>query len=386
MDYGKLAYMKVEDINRRLNNYAKIVASNKGSRLVFNRQCISISTVNNSIDMWTYLPTTTDIEIELIASTLATDSVSINARILLNDVVCLPFTCQLHNGIVGLINCGTTVTQVQGLCHITLQFDTNVDFELNSLMLSVYGQALQKYQRKPTLCYTNDSGVDYYGIVQIHTLTVYQTNLSTAPTIIDLGQLDINQAQIQFINGVLHLIYTINGKLYVSSCVGTIGSGVLIASNISQFCCYSVNGVLYVFIVVKNKLYLITVDSQYHACAPIPITLPYTNALDSISCYVTADSIYLVTQDNKITRLYRTSSVQQPFDMLSALSYGQQKGCYATDTHLYCTIVVNSLCLSTDTLLTDCSTTALSKCYCEDALQTGANRLILQDGLTIHSN
>lgn len=205
-DYGKTAYMQIQELTKRVNALTNSLSKESEKTVVQHRNNLTITTTDNEIQYTVGCEKLAQVEIEFVAtySSATTQNVPVSLRI--DDLIVSQYQESMTAGCGGVI-IFKTQANIE-VSNISVEFTPTADIVISSCYFSATG-SLADYKSVLINCTANST--DYYGLIIGQNLDLYTGSLNSSPTQIVVSSVD--KAQLVYLDGKLKLLFTDKGKL-----------------------------------------------------------------------------------------------------------------------------------------------------------------------------
>lgn len=364
MDYGKMAYLQIKDMEKRISAVSSAVSRQK-SRTVMQRQDnITLDAVSNKITFAVSVSKSEEVEINLTAVYNSTAVQSADVSMTVDDCEATAHTENMPTG-CGVINLCACVT-LNGTHEIAVVFDITNGVSV-SVCLTCRGKNLIGTAQDALLVYTLAGNGYYYGIIIGQTLSLYQSGLQTV-TQIDLPSLDT--AQLLWYGNALYLLYTVRGKLTIAPIAnGELGTGTVLMNSVTAYCiCGNI-----IFTCVRNAI------ASSLLTSPTTVITSQLFVSDmkcsSLSCGQDGNDVYLAVGGSKC--IVYLSQNNGDFTQFLTEDYLNQCG-ISVSNGIEIVYYADGRAIRTAEVNGERAATAL--CYCDCCICAQTQTLVYKDG------
>ncbi len=254
MDYGKIAYLKVNDLNRRVGNYFSNKSEIKTTKITVNKQ---LNSTNNAINYSFYVKNASDVNVEVVGFIFCESVNTISYSLLVDNVRAKTQTVLTVSNGYTPISISVDLKNIANVISIQLLFDLNVTINVNST-LNVLGENVSLFVSSPKMLLTKKGTDNIYANLTNNTLTLYLNGLSNILSTIDVDSISIDKALLYCFDNQLYLLFTSVGVLKICQ-IDLINNSLInvysLFTGVSSFGATLFNGNIHVYAVVRNAIF-----------------------------------------------------------------------------------------------------------------------------------
>lgn len=262
MDYGKLAYLKAEDLDKRVSLLSSSTYQDKSTKLYFNLSDSKILTSSsNIIEEYFLLNGKTSLDLQFSGALTSEITQVIIIELVFNGAV-------LHRHNITVSNIPTSYSLGKIIKNVTsinnslaIRFLVSYNATLNSSLIAVCGDNIVQYEKYKDIVYC-DTNETISLLNSDLNVEIYYSNLNSSSLTLNTKQLKISKFRTIYFGQYLYIAYINNkGKLNIGLATNLGNKDLLINDNVTSFdfVKLSTNTAL-VFYVVLSRAYSCIVD------------------------------------------------------------------------------------------------------------------------------
>lgn len=388
MDYGKIAYIKTQDLSRRLNNVTLASRiTNADTVLILKKNNLTLNAAYNSLTFEFVEKGSGDLALEFTASLFSDNSQTAPITLAVNGVPCdnSSITMSSPTYYVATVSCGSVVKNLTGKITVTVQFALTSPAQVINSRLTVRGNKLSRYAEPPILSHSQSGANVRYLTIIDNNMTVYNGQKQTLNSY-DVTKYNIKKAQISYYLGAVYLLFVDKNATLKCCLLSQLSTAncLTLAENVSAFFFLADNATVYA--VKSNRLYAFTVDVSSGVSQPSQ-QLNLTNLVKIVNVFAckTGNITYLAVECNGGSYLFNSGDVG--YSLIAYVNYVNLCGVFADNNFCYATGKSGSLYTGFAVDLTNStSVTTTALAHADVAIRTGLTHALLQDGnLTINN-
>lgn len=260
MDYGKIAYLKIQDLDKRITALTNANKNKNSETVIQSKSNITLSALSGEVEFVISPSKSGEVELEFTATYLSTAGQTAEVSLCVDGVTA---TSQNHTFVAnqaGVVILKAKV-QVSEVADVTANFTLQSALQISCCYLVARGY-LTNSAEKSLLLHCLHGNTNIYGLVQGQTLSLYSGSLSAQPQEIEVGEMD--KAQLFYGGNALRLLFTQKGKLKIAVISGgVLGAPATLCSSVSAFCVGEIGINNVIFVAVLNEIKLLTLSADF---------------------------------------------------------------------------------------------------------------------------
>lgn len=261
MDYGKLAYLKAEDLDKRLSLFNS-TASMGNRRIFFSiNNSITLTKTNNLIEEFFILKRKSNLELQFSGVITSTTSQSIVVELLLNNAVFYRHTMTVGSS-PSSYNLGKMLNNIaNGNNSLVIRFVINGNVTLQSSLISVSGDSIVQYNKYTDIAYC-DTNETIGLLTNDGNIEIHYSVINSNPLILNTAVLRIKEFKLIYFGQYLYIIYTNDkGKLSIGISSNLGGNDLSVNNNVTSFDIVKLsNTTALILFVVLGRAYFCNID------------------------------------------------------------------------------------------------------------------------------
>lgn len=368
MNYGKVAYTKVSELEKNVNKLYNLQKDSAENTVVLSQNGILLTASNNQID-FDFVNNAKGAVLLQLTAVVGNLTVATEMKLLLDGVYLTGE--QLNVQTCAICSLSASVPNLSGGVHtLTVEIDCETSVSVDSCNLSLTGSYVAKVGASQ-LFYFNYLQ-DYYGVVTGNSIKVYNT-VDGEPTTYDFDN-EIRQAQMSRLFNVLVLTYLELGEL--KTLLVPYDVTITHCNSVQKFAIVTQGDVVKLFVIVRNRLY----SKTLHANNTPEETIAATNlqgGLKAVNLFsaVCNDYSVLVVESSSSTLIYKTTD-NATYTLYATLPVTNVQSCIYTNGSLHLTTLKDRLARRYVVSLTDFNYSSNDVMYASAITQIDAQRFL----------